>query len=390
MRGFAREAVALALTVAGCLMSGCGPAYSPPSFGTPDTHYSGGARTLAVVSPPAWDADLAPYVAAKRAEGFRVTLVAPDDTLYDLVAHLATLAPDYVFLVGDQSFIPTYYDCEPISWSPSYGRGCTYSDAPLAPGAVVGRLLTPDEAGVRRYVARAAAYSARLSVPSSAYLVADLAYPGSLGVVSSDRDLLGGGAVAVVGKGDVLVPTATDATLAAAVARGDAVGYYGHGDADGWGYALELPARGMNFPAGASPAPAVLAVGCETARAAPNPPWYAYLSASGVVTRIPPSPFVPAASIPDPATLQPESLLNDSVAARFTSDQDGGAMTYLGETVVTGDDSATETFYAGLLASRTHAATVGDVWRVVRSSLRHPEFWQFTGDPTTWLPLGDP
>jgi hypothetical protein len=178
---------------------------------------------------------------------------------------------------------------------------------------------------------------------------------------------------------------ATEATVSAAVDQDvDLISYYGHGAAAGWGYLLNILTDDVHFHAG-SVIPLTFSMACETARNAPNPPWYPYLDSDGVYEAITAPPFVPADEIPQPSNTQPALLMNGSMASRFTSEEAGGAMVYIGETVVTSaEPNLLSGFYDAVVNAYIEPTTIGDIWARVEGN-GTPEYWQFVGDPSTWF-----
>jgi hypothetical protein len=366
-----------------------------PSFPHLSSRYNGNGRKLVIVAPTAWQADLTGYIQAKRDEGFKVVTMNAEAEVHNLGPDLDAAAPDFVFLVGDEYLIPTVYQCNDITWSTAFGRSCTYSDYWYGSGRyVVGRLMTHNESDVITYVLKAAAYRAR-TASKRVYLINDRAYDATdyyqvLGVntlkangITSNLDAVNFNLAPFNQDG---AGEASPDTINASVDNGDdLISYFGHGSADVWGYNLNVYRLGIQ-PAVGSVIPLVFAMACETARNAPNAPWYVYMDVDGNVVNLGSvGNFIPGAEIPDPARTQPIELLNDSMGARFTSDLPSGSMVYLGETVVTGAESAlTTAFYKNWPSIYDKPTTIGDFWNKVVVA-GHPEYWQFVGDPSTWF-----
>lgn len=384
---------AAACIYAAILMGGCdtiGPRTDPTAPGSYNAH----GRKLVIVAPSGWQSALTGYIQSKRDDGFVVATLNAEAEQTALAADLTRLHPDFVFLVGDQSLIPTVFQCTDISsWSPAYARGCTYSDSWLG-DFIVGRLLTHDYNQLTNYVLMAAAYRARAS-SHRAYLVSDRIYESDdFTALDVSRRL---GYAGVVSKLDVVnlnadpfiedgAGEADGNTVAAAIDQGvDFIGYYGHGSAPGWGYLVNINRLGVT-PALGAVIPLVFAMACETARAAPNPPWYPYIDADGYYESVfPGPPLVPADQIPDPASVQPWPVLNNTIAGRLTSELGAGAMVYIGETVVTGaETNLLDAVVDGVAAAYKTPTTIGDIW--ARAAPKgHPDIWQIVGDPSTFF-----
>jgi hypothetical protein len=375
--------VTLLLLLAGCLD------YSVAS----NAHHSHNQRLLIVV-PAAWKPTLAGYIYAKKQDGFLVQVLEAEDVVKTLADEIQKAAPDYVFLVGDQSLIPTVYRCSNINWSDAYGTSCTYSDYWLANGgAVVGRLLTHSLVEVNYYVLKALAYRARF--PSRrAYLINDRVYDYRDYMVLTEAETLEKAGITTkvdavnIGENSFLVDGAGESSpvvVASEIDQGvDVIGYYGHGAAPAWGYNYNIY-RDYITPAAGSVIPLVISMACETARNAPNPPWYPYAGVDGAIHVIPPGP--PAVtSIPEPSPIQPAAVLGSTMASRFTTDLPSGSMVYVGETVVTGAEfGVLNAFYSNVASAyATPTATIGDI---IQEAIGHgrPELWQVVGDPSTWF-----
>jgi hypothetical protein len=377
-------ALVLALTVFGCAQAAA-PGIPAAAIG----------NHLVVVTSEAWMEAIGPYVTMKVEQGWHVSIMTAENEQDTLAADLAAVGADYAFLVGDYARIPTVFQCTVIDWSPTYGRSCIYSDYWLGVDAtgtrrtVVGRLITNGVDDIIAYTSKAAVYAAR--VPThTAYAISDRNYDPTDRValdevatlnayrVAAHLDIVGRDAYPILndGTGD-----ATVATLAAAFGSDDVVTYYGHGSADFWGYEHNINWRDV-APQG-TPIPTVMAIGCETARSAPNPPWYPYESTAGTTTKLAADQFWAEDQIPDPMPTQPEALLNTSFGSALVNGV-AGPMTYVGETVVTTSrPGLLYDFTTALAHSYTHPSPIGLIWAQVADGYSDPEFWQFIGDPTT-------
>jgi hypothetical protein len=373
------------------LFSSC---YTPPLTVSPSipSKYDAHGKTLVIVTPITWRPVLAQYVHQKIEENFNVEVI--NTGMDDLRTALLAAHPDYVFLVGDYSIIPTTYLCDDITWSPTFGRSCIYSDQRLGIDDegkrqfVVGRLLANNLQSVTNYVLKSAIY--RSYEPSRhAYLINDRYYDQSDSRVNEIADLLTQSSIisniAVIEKGDVFdfVDEASGRTVSSFIdSGGDIVGFYGHGASDGWGYNYDIPRNSISPHVG-SVNPLVFAMACETARSAPNPPWYPYVDVDGNYVVLPVDNFTAAPDVPSPAAMQAS---NPSMASQFTSALSAGPMVYIGETVVTSEEyDLLVNFYTQYAMSYGADVTIGDLWGKVEDS-GTPDYWAFIGDPSTWFP----
>lgn len=372
------------------LLAGCS---ATPTIKTYNAH---GAH-LTIVVPTAWKGSLTGYIANKRDDGFVVDVLNAEDEAMPGVLHddLVKAKSDYVFLVGDFSIIPTVYDCERIAWSTVFGKSCTYSDSYLTDGAgVVGRLVTSFQGDLDTYVLKAEAY--RGHTPSRrVYLIndrfADADDATQLGVQTSLKQAGIDAKLDAVNM-DVNPTLRDDASEAepadldyAVDQEDDLIAYYGHGSSEYWGYLGNLW-RGNLTPAVGSIVPVAFAMGCETARSAPNAPWYPYYDKSNNLVNLATNMFWAFEAIPDPNPIQPEAVNDPSWGKRFTSDLPSGSMVYIGETVVTGGEPALlSAWYENFIAAyKGEPQTVGSMWKSA-AKWGHPEIWQFVGDPSTWF-----
>ncbi len=185
------------------------------------------------------------------------------------------------------------------------------------------------------------------------------------------------------------VHEATSSTISGAVDQQvDFMQYYGHGAAVTWGYRYNIPFTSLHYHEG-STMPLVFAMACETARNAPNPPWYNYWSINNQSVGFSLLDYaagpVPADRIPDPNPLQPSYFLDDTMARHFTSTEAGGAMVYIGETVVTAEKyDLLRQLYAAIGKAYSVHTTIGDIWMSATKGVKNPEFWALIGDPSTF------
>jgi len=374
---------------------------------------------LVIVVPEAWRTNVDKYIDLKTSKGFYVDVLTVEDVEKtgesstwgdNLRKALINKKPDYVFLVGDMSVIPTIFKCsDTSSWSTWTDIACIYSDYWLTqsddgtPQFPLGRLLAKDTSEIDNYYAKLVNYETIYGTPSGAYLLNDRDYDSSDGIVVGYANQLQ--AVGVKTTVETLNtadhPEVNDGIVEATynsveLAVDDTalfMLYFGHGSSWGWGYRWNILWPWLIFTNN-KPVPFVYSMACETALSGPNPPWYPYYDSNGNYKNF--SNWNPAISGPikpsDLGTvnsLQPEKVIvSNSIARTFTSVNTAGAMVYIGEIVVT---SAENNLNNDLLANLTKAyqsgkMTIGDIWFgaiKANSPGSHPEFFQMVGDPST-------
>lgn len=369
---------------------------------------------LLVVAPRDWKEPLEPYLALKKAAGLAPQFLEVESVMTgsakdwgaNLRQVIAERKPDYVFLVGDTTKVPVLFDVTEIAWSPYTKINCLPTDALYAApegtvlsdpklkglSAAVGRLQANNVHDVLNYVHKAVEYHKPAPARGAALLLNDRGYDANDLLFSRFSPMLKG----VEKKHGVVnggkTPDATPADLAAAMnANAPIVLFTGHGTAQMWGsdgFALHR----LRFT-NARPIPLVLALACETALGAPNIPWYPYYTADqryrdftqwdpkkkGAITR---------EHLGDVNSIQ-ASTITENYSRRFTSMCRGGAMVYIGQTIVT---HANYEFLQHVLEQLSAAyeskqpVRIGDIWRSAFAKVSpaaRPWFFQLVGDPST-------
>lgn len=381
-------------------------------------------KKLAIVIPHEWMEQVTPYVEYKKELGFNVSIVDVDEIKtrgdfgqwgFNLRNKLISLEPDYVFLVGDTSVVPTIYSCGDVSsWSDWTEQSCIYSDFYLSLADdnltvlfPVGRLLAKKPIEVNNYLFKAKKYNSLFGSAKGAYLINDRAYDDTdATVLSYSKRLYNSGIMTLVevlnSKDDVALNSLNKATymsLQSAVNNNAGfIMYYGHGSSWGWGYYGNLLWPYLSFEE-SKPVPLVYAMACETALSAPNAPWYPYYDSLGNYKDFSNVKYVNAMDIGTVSSLQfhePIDVISDNIARHFTSTGRGGAMVYIGETVVTHAAlNFNDIFYEHLIkAAKNGVETIGDIWYNTIKNMPseskekdvHPQFFQFVGDPTVFYP----
>lgn len=386
-------------------------------------------KKLVIVAPQAWRAYVDPYVDHKSQLGFNVQVMDIEtvettgglaDWGNNLRKALIAARPDYVFLVGDVSVIPTIFTCaDTSSWSTFTDEACTYSDLWLQVADdqktvlfSLGRLMAKDPVEISNYLVKAINYDSQFGKPLGAYLINDRDYDPTDSTVRGYGNLLMSNGIPV--HVDTLntadVPTNNGLTEATYQTVQNAVNddvsfimYFGHGSGWGWGYEWNILWPYLTF-ANAKPVPLVYAMACETAIGAPNPPWYSYYDSTGFYKNFSTWDINTQGAITEQqlGTIsslqfhQPYEVVSDSIARHFTSTLPAGAMVYIGETVVThAEYHFNDEFYTQLINGyNTGTLAIGDIWlNTIRNMLNEPEsddvhpiFFQFVGDPSTSFP----
>ncbi len=380
---------------------------------------------LVVVVPHNWMDSAKPYIDYKKEKGFSVTVVDMEDVKAtgdigqwgdNLRYKLISLHPDYVFLMGDVSVIPTIYSCSDVSsWSKWTDQSCIYSDFLLSVADdnltvlfPVGRLMAKEPSEIDNYLFKAKNYDNFFGRAAGAYLINDRAYEANdFSILGLEKKLQTAGIVTAVqvlntDKDKPSINNLTEATytsLHSAVSNDVGfIMYYGHGSSWGWGYHWNLLWPYLTFEE-SKPIPLVYAMACETALGAPNPPWYPYYDSLGIYRNFSGVDHVSSEDLGTIGSLQfhePYDVISDSIAHHFTSTEKGGAMVYIGETVVThAEANFNNAFYDELIkAAKNGVETIGDIWyNTIENMLReptskdvHPVFFQFVGDPSTSFP----
>lgn len=357
-------------TLIALVLVGCGGSLVP----TP--------KKLLIVAPSAWTTNIAPYVAHKQNQGYKVTTVPAEDAFYGTLDNfgdnlkniITAYAPEFVFLIGDQSFVPTIYKCADItSWNNSFTNwACNYSDQWMFDGPI-GRLQAKTTTEVDNYVAKALVYDAS-RLPTTNYVLGDVNY--DVNYAKSAAEQLGN---ANYGNS----PDVTRQTVGDIFSQGVRVfHYFGHGFQLGFDGLTVFDLKLFNTV----PAPLVFAMACSTAQTAPNPPWDAYYDANSVYHDFTGQSGLTPDKVGHPASLQfhtPNDVVGTNVMSRaFTSNDHNGAMVYIGDTVVTHPDYALASdFYGAMRNSRID--TIGEAWYGASKGKAHPEYFQFVGDPST-------
>jgi hypothetical protein len=411
------------------LLIGCGPTIGlNPEQARPNTIVD--HKKLVLVGANSWGKTIEAYAAYKTAVGYDVQVLYIDNITTgthpsqfgtELSSALMELKPDYVFLIGDVSIIPTIYACSDISsWSTWSDEACIYSDYMLTlagnndPSSVfaLGRLMASTEGEFSNYFDKVQVYDQAFPNFSGAYVISDRVYDPTDNILGFIMDTLGTinvNATAGVIEANAAAPNndaeanATYSTLQDAFNSGVSfVQYYGHGGAQQLGYYRNdaLQNNGLSL-SNAIPIPLVFAMACQTAFQAPNVPYYIYYDDNG--NKIDYTRWnatingpITKAMIGNVATIQKTDVLTDNIARHITSAGHDGAMVYIGETVITSNDSVFLTNFMLALVNAYNSGneTIGDVWLATTrnhdgtsaSQDVHPEYFQFVGDPTTAFP----
>jgi hypothetical protein len=371
---------------------------------------------LVIVTPAAWRSDIDKYIDLKTSKGFNVSVITVeniektgDSSTWGENLHAALVAakPDYVFLVGDTSVIPTIFKCSDVSsWSTWTSIACIYSDYYLTlssegkPLFSLGRLLTNNTQEIDNYYTKLVNYETIYGKPSGAYMLNDRDYTDDNTVIGYADRLR---AIGIKTQVETLNSAYHNANNGIVEATYDSVElavddtalfmfYLGHGSSWGWGYRWNILWPWLTFN-NVKPVPFVYSMACETALSAPNPPWYPYYDSAGNYKNFSAwdsnvsGPIKPS-DLGSVSSLQPSDVLSNSIAHTFTSTTTAGAMVYIGETVVT---HAEYDLNNNLLTNVSKAYTsgtmnVGDIWLETVSANgidMHPEFFQMVGDPST-------
>ena len=381
-------------------------------------------KKLVIVAPADWRQEVGVYAEYKAAEGLDVQIINVESvTSYgtldtygeNLRQALLRAHPDYVFLIGDISLIPTIYRCIDVSsWTDFSKLSCLYSDFWLSVGNdnqtsqfAVGRLLAKDRTEIINYYQKALNYTSIYGTPSGAYLINDRAYHDTEASINSYGQIIKDVGVNVsigvlnstTGYGPS-APEATYQTLYSAFNNtASFVMFLGHGGAQTWGYQWNLMYEKINFT-NTKPVPLVLAVACETALSAPNVPWTDYYDSTGKLKSFSgpnstPNSTITADMMGSISSLQfhqPADVIPDNMGRHFTSINTGGSMVYIGDTVITHESfNLTSMFFQNLQLAYKEKLRIGDVWfRTTKNLLGrapeddvNPTLYQFVGDPST-------
>jgi hypothetical protein len=387
-------------------------------------------NSLVLVGALAWQNTIQQYATYRSAQGYEVqtlyieTIInnsLPGSSGEALRDVLNLLSPDYVFLIGDVSIVPTIYTCSDTSQSSTYtDKACIYSDYMLSvvnnvSMFPVGRIQASTENELANYLTKAIKYDVALSLNafSGAYLLSDRVYDPTDEMIIWLANLLSTDDVSTevnVIEADDVKSAAPDNYASATYATFNAtlksnvsfIQYYGHGGNVGWGYDATLTYTWIDL-VNEVPIPLVYAMACETAIEAPNPPYYPYYDSNGELKNYgwwnaAITGNLTAAMVGTPAEIQPHNVLTDNMGRHMTSADPGGAMVYIGETDIEPEEETFNSeFYASLAQAYYYGnETIGDIWfnatanmlnaAAINGADVHPEFFQFDGDPTVAFP----
>jgi hypothetical protein len=359
------------------------------------------------VAPAAWEGDLEPLLAARRAGGWQARFLALEDALASapgadaperlkqrLWSEWSGGGATHVLLVGDADVMPVrfmvldrvaeaahdtafyasdlYYadaaraDGSFDDWNFGEVRGEKHKEGPInhdgvsyLPELALGRWPVSDAEALRAVIAKTLAWERAPGAASALLLhagewVDERTRLGACG----DELAAAGWTVARQFFGGEAEPTPARVSDALARAPGLLL-HAGHGSADGWHACV---GRGeLQRLAGTAPA-IWFSAGCSTAHLVHEPPYESYLDVAGIAHRGTNSGESFAAPPPPPAPLQPAIYNDSSFGEELLRLPSGGAVAYVG--CVTGSQPAAVSLLDGFArAAAAGEATVGGAWR---------------------------